>query len=110
MVYALGAGSAEPCESFPAYEKPRRSGRGRPCAKTPALCPPGLKGKRAPWSAGTICTRLKTGKSLFACLASAGKIPADPFRDLPYPRIPERTGRNLKRGADGEAAGASAGV
>jgi site-specific recombinase XerD len=48
-----------------------------------------------PLTAGTIRNRLKAGKSLFKRLASAGKIPADPFREVPYPRTSEHISRNV---------------
>jgi site-specific recombinase XerD len=122
MAYTLSAGYAEAYESFLEYIKPRRSAQGclslckntrkilkwfeteeialdradiRDCIRYKNELGSMVKKDGSPLSAGTINNRLKAGKSLFKYLASVGRIPADPFREVPYPRMPERISYNV---------------
>jgi integrase/recombinase XerD len=122
MAYALSAGYTEPYESFLGYEKPRRSEQGytslcknvrtllkwfeaeeialdragvQDCMRYRNELGSAVKKDGTPLSAGTIHNRLKAGKSLFKYLASTGRISADPFREVPYPRLPEHISHNV---------------
>jgi site-specific recombinase XerD len=122
MAYTVSAGYAEAYESFLEYIKPRRSAQGylslckntrkilewfeseeialnragiRDCIRYKNELGTLAKKDGTPLSAGTIINRLKAGKSLFKYLASVGEISADPFREVPYPRVPEQISRNV---------------
>ncbi|MDR1107518.1 MAG: tyrosine-type recombinase/integrase [Spirochaetaceae bacterium] len=122
MAYGLSAGYAEAYESFLEYIKPRRSVQGyislrkntrrilrwfeteeisldqagiQDCIRYKNELGSLVKKDGTALSVGTVNNRLKAGKSLFKYLASAGEINADPFREVPYPRMPERISRNV---------------
>jgi site-specific recombinase XerD len=122
MAYMLGADYADAYESFLAYAKPRRSLQGyRSLSANTRLLLRWFEREEIdlsragitdcirykndlgamvgeagmPLSAGTIRNRLKAGKSLFRYLAATGRIPADPFREVPYPRLSDRLSDNV---------------
>jgi integrase/recombinase XerD len=122
MAYVLSAGYAEAYESFLEYMKPRRSVQGyvslykntrhllkwfenaeiplvhagiQDCIRYKNELGTLIKKNGASLCVGTIHNRLKAGKTLFKYLASTGQIPANPFQEVSYPRMPEHFSRNV---------------
>jgi site-specific recombinase XerD len=46
-------------------------------------------------TAGTCCNALKAGRSFFQYMVTSGRRESNPFRAVPYPRIPEQINRNV---------------
>lgn len=47
------------------------------------------------YSSGAICNFLKAGRVMWDYLVKEEKVPSNPFREVPYPRIPQHLTRNF---------------